>query len=446
MDESHRTESELLEPRLAGAMQLVEVTCDLARELDLDRILETVTRGVCRALDCERATLYLFDNDTQELVTRVATELEIEEIRSSIDRGITGWVARRRAIANIPNPAVDARWNSAIDRRTGFQTRNILAAPVVSPREDRLLGVLQALNKKSGRNGSGFDDFDEKLIEAFASHAATALERAELIESVRRSHELRVSVEMGRSIQAAFLPSSIPSLPGYEVAAWWQPAEAVGGDYYDLLQLPDGRLGLVVADVSGHGVGASLIMASVRAMLHVMARAQSEPAEIVTLLSQSIADDLHEGRFITFLMVALDAVNHRLAYANAGHGPALHFCRATRRFRALESTALPIGLDEDPRVPAGDSVEMAPGDLLLLATDGAIELRNARDEMFGRRRLEKLIADNCTLPAGELMNVLREAISRFDPHDDPPDDVTLVLVERKLGGREPQGAGTASRG
>ncbi|MEX0700844.1 MAG: GAF domain-containing SpoIIE family protein phosphatase [Planctomycetales bacterium] len=420
---------EPLERQLAGAMKLVEVTCELAREHGLDRILNVVTRGVCEALACERATLYLFDEEAQELVTRVATELEIEEIRSPIDRGITGWVARRRMIANIPDPAVDARWNSAIDRRTGFQTRSILAAPVVSRHEERLLGVLQALNKKDGP----FDGFDEKLIEAFASHAATALERAELIEDVRRAHELHVSVEMGRNIQAAFLPSRLPSIPGYEVAAWWQPAEAVGGDYYDLLQLPDGKLGLVVADVSGHGVGASLIMASVRAMLHVMARTRSEPEEIVSLLSQSISADLHEGRFITFLLVALDAARHQLTYANAGHGPALHFCRETRRFRTLESTAMPIGFAEDPRVPRGATVEMRPGDLLLLATDGAIELRDARDAMFGRERLERLIAENCTLPAAQLMNVLREAITRFNPHDDPPDDVTLLLVERKWG-------------
>ncbi|MEX0716517.1 MAG: GAF domain-containing SpoIIE family protein phosphatase [Planctomycetaceae bacterium] len=421
---------EPLEQQLAGAMQLVDVTCDLAREHDLDRILTTVTRGVCQALSCERATLYLFDAAAQELVTRVATELEIEEIRSPIEQGITGWVARRQLIANIPDPVVDARWNSAIDRRTGFQTRNILAAPVVSRQEERLLGVLQALNKK---DGDGFDDFDERLIEAFASHVATALERAELVESARRAHELRISVEMGRSIQAAFLPDRLPDIPGYEVAAWWKPAEAVGGDYYDLLELPDGRLGLVVADVSGHGVGASLIMASVRAMLHVMARASSDPAETVSLLSRSIAADLHEGRFITFLMVALDPVNHRLEYANAGHGPALHFCRETRRFRSLASTAMPIGFADDPHVPAGTPLEMRPGDLLLLATDGAIELRDVNEKMFGRERLERLIADNCTLPAAKLMDVLRETIMRFDPHDDPPDDVTLLLVERKFG-------------
>lgn len=414
--------------RHGGLMQLVEITCELAAQHDLDAILQTVTNGACAALECERASLYLFDANTEELYTRVVTKLEISEIRQSVETGITGWVARRRKVANIPDPLADARWNSAIDRKTGFHTRNILAAPVVSAHDERLLGVLQLLNKLDGQ----FDEFDEQLIQAFASHAATALERALLLDEARQAHRLQVSVEMGRSIQTSFLPDRLPEIAGYEVAAWWEPAEAVSGDYYDLVQLPDGRQGLVVADVSGHGVGPSLIMASIRAMLHVVTRTYSEPDRILSLLAETIAPDLQDGRFITMLIVALDPRTHRIEFANAGHAPALYFERSTGRCRELESTSLPLGFLEDSPIPLGEPVKMAPGDLLLLATDGAIELRNQQGEIFGRPRLEQIVQDHIADPAPLLLQALRRAINGFHPHRQPPDDVTVMLLERKL--------------
>ena len=419
---------ETLQKRLNGSVKLVETTCRLAAQHDLDQILELVTSSVCEALDCERASLYLYDEEHGEVYTRVVTELEIEEIRSSIENSITGWVARRRKIANIPDPFVDARWNSAIDKITGFHTLNILAAPLISTHDDRLVGVLQLLNKREG----SFDEFDEQLIQAFASHAATALERAQLLEQARQSHELQLSAEMGHRIQSSFLPSHLPEIPGYEVAAWWQPAESVSGDYYDLVKLRDGRLGLVVADVSGHGIGPSLIMASVRAMLHVLTLTISEPEKILSLLSETITPDLHDGRFITFLMVALDSQTHEMTFANAGHAPALHFERASGRFHSLESTGLPIGFDSDDTISAGRTIRLAPGDVVLLATDGVIELMNEQREMFGRERLERLVRENCKRSAADILSIIRDAVNEFHPHTHPPDDVTVMVLERKL--------------
>jgi len=409
-------------------LRLLDVTCELARHHTLDQILQTVTAGACEALGCERASLYLYDAEANEVYTRAVTELELQEIRSSADRGITGWVVRNRELANIPDPAADPRWNAGFDRQTGFHTRNILAAPIIGPSDDRLLGVLQLLNK----HGGSFGPFDERVIRAFAAHAATALERADFVADAKVSHELQTAVNMGRRIQQSFLPRHLPEIPGYEVGAWWRPAELVSGDYYDIVRLRDGRLGLVVADVSGHGVGPSLLMASVRAMVHVLTRRRTEPGEIVPLLAETISPDLDGGTFLTLLMAALDPHTHELTYVNAGHGPALVFHRETRTFQTLKSTSLPLGFVSDFSPLAGLKLTMGPGDLLILATDGLIELVNDAREMFGRPRLEQLIRENCTLAAPDLVMAIQDAIAEFLGDSQPLDDVTLMVVERKL--------------
>jgi phosphoserine phosphatase len=414
--------------RLIGLTKLMEITQRLAAQTELGPILEIITAGASQALECERASLFLYDDKRRELYTRVATELELCEIRSSIDSGFNGWVGRNKLPLNISDPASDERWNAAIDQDTGFQTRNILAAPLVSPRDGHLLGTLELLNKRSGQS---FDQGDENLLLAFAAHAAVSLDRVELLESFRQSRELEVSVEAARKLQLGFLPQRLPIVEGYELAAWWQPALGVAGDYYDVVRLPDDRLALVVADVSGHGLGPSLIMASARAMLHVLSRTISTPARILTLLNETITPDLKNGRFITFLLAALDFQEHTLSFANAGHGPAFHLQRRTGAIRQLEATAVPIGITNASIGESGEPVCLEPGDLVVMATDGAIEQRNGEGEMFGRERFEQIVRDHQALPAHTLVPLIRDRIAEFYRGSHPDDDVTILILERK---------------
>lgn len=418
-----------IQHRLVGLTKLMEITRTLAGETELDPILHLITEGACQALECERASLFLYDDKRRELYTRVATELEIREIRMSIDGGVNGWVGRHKRLLNVPNPHLDERWNPAIDRQTGFQTRNILAAPLVSPRDERLLGTLQLLNKK---NGEDFDRADENLLEAFAAHTAVSLERVELLDNFRKTQELEAGLEAARRVQLRFLPERLPQLEGYELAAWWQPALGVGGDYYDAVPLPDGRLALCVADVSGHGLGPSLIMASARAMLHVLSRTISNPGRILTLLNETITPDLLMGQFITALLGALDPARHQIIYSNAGHAPAFHLQRRTGMIRRFEPTGCPIGVATDPCGEYPVPMELEPGDLVVLATDGAIEVRNAAGEMFGRKRFEQLVLENQTAPASRLVELLKRAITGYYAGSHPDDDITILVAERKF--------------
>jgi serine phosphatase RsbU (regulator of sigma subunit) len=416
------------EHRLAGLRKLLEITRELAAETELDRILQIITDGVCDAIECERASLFLYDPRKRELYTRVATELEIREIRMPIGDGINGWVGRNHRLLNVPRPALDPRWNSSFDGLTGFRTRNILAAPLLSRGDGRLLGTLELLNST---RGSEFDCGDEQLLEAFAAHAAASLDRADLLDNLRKTRELEGSLEAARNVQQGFLPQCLPVIPGYEIAAWWQPALGVAGDYYDAVTLPDGQIALVIADVSGHGLAASLIMAAARAMLHVLLRTQSDPARILTLLGATITPDLQAGRFITILLGMLDPGLHLFRFSNGGHGPAFQLQRSDGACRELEPTNCPIGVIPDDYRESADPVRFEPGDLLVLATDGAIEQRNAQGQMFGRERFEALVRRHQALPAVQLLDRLKGEIQQFFTSAHPHDDITLLIVERK---------------
>ncbi len=421
-------DTDQLQKLLKSSSRLIETTCKLASLHDLDEVLNTITSKVCDALDCERASLFLYNSDRNQLYTRMVTELEIEEIRLPIDAGIAGWVARRRKLANIPIPFSDARWDSSFDKKTGFKTRNILAVPLISIHEGRLLGVLQLMNKG---NEQQFDEFDEQLVQCFAMHAASALERAILIDHIRKTHLMEIDIEMGRTIQGSFLPKSTPIVEGYELSTWWEPAEAVSGDYYDFIEFDDERLGIVMGDVSGHGIGPSLIMASVRAMVHVLQKTGSTPEVLLSMIAESIAPDLQEGRFITFLLGALDPEKHLFNYSNAGHGPALHYQCKTNTFHHLETTCPPMGFIVDLDIPEATPIKLEQGDLLILATDGVIELKNKNDEIFARDRLEALISKCHEESTETILSNVREAVNNFHPEEHPPDDISMIIVKRQ---------------
>jgi phosphoserine phosphatase len=428
MSSSPSTNYQLLaEQHLEGLNILLDVTNKLTQQQDLAEILALVTDAVCAAHHCDRASLFLYDEEQGDLYTEVVTELEISEIRRGMGESVVGWVGEHRELLNVSDAYAEERWDRTVDQQTGYRTESILACPILSVRNDKLLGVLQVLNKNAGL----FTDLDEKLIQAFAAHAGAAIERQQLIEEVQEKAQFQSAIELGREIQTSFLPTTMPKIPQYELASWWEPAESVSGDYYDFVKLPDNRLGIMVADVSGHGVGPSLIMASFRAMFRVLARNRSRVSKLFHLLSESIYPDLHDGRFITAIFVAICPSTHELSFTNAAHAPALFLERKTGIIHDLETTSLPIGAIPDMPVKPGTLRNIHPGDLVVLATDGLIELRNHKNEMFGVERLKSIILENQELPAEKLRDLIRNRVREFHPDPHLPDDITLLLIERK---------------
>ncbi len=414
------------ERRLDGLSRLLETTHLLATQIDELEILETIIRQACRALDCERASLYRFDDRRRELVTAAATDTSLDHARRSIDTGITGFVARERVLVNVPDPSQDSRWDPVERVRAGLLTRNILAVPLKSARSDDLLGVLALFNNIGGT----FDTDDEEFAIAFGQHAAAALERTRLVAALEQQKELEASLLIARDVQERFMPRKLPAIPGYEAGAWWLPNQHVGGDYCDLFALPSGTFGLCVADVSGHGLGPSLLMASVRASLRTLLLEHDRAADLLELLGRAIHDDLQHGAFVTMILGVLDPQTHQFEYSNAGHGPAFVYSPTRQTVQHLDATGVPLGVIEVPQYPSAPALCLEPSDLIVLCTDGIIEAMDDRGAQFGLERLEKLAAGLAHEPIDEIPRRIGEAVAQHYIGETPPDDLTVLVVRR----------------
>ncbi len=415
-----------LRQRLLGLEKLLDLTRHLAADIEPEAILERITVDACAAIECDRASLYQFDPKRQELFTRVVTELEISEVRNRLGRGISGFVAETRQIANVANAADDPRWNSSVDRKTGYRTETILCGPLSSGNDGSLLGVLELFNKRGGP----FSAFDVELLQAFSQHAAAALDRLRLINQMKERHEMEASLNIARDIQRGFMPSELPHIDGYEMATWWYPNQAVGGDYCDIVRLRDERFGLVIADVSGHGLGPSLLMASVRAALRALILQHSAPEKLLELLGQAMSADLQNGRFITMVLAAIDPREHRVEYSNAGHAPAIHFDFSEQKFTSFESTGFPLGVVDKPSYECSPTIQIEVGDLIVLCTDGIVEAMDADDQLFGVARLEDLIRAEHRKPVSEIVRNIGKAVEAHYIGDSPPDDLTILAARR----------------
>ncbi len=230
---------------------------------------------------------------------------------------------------------------------------------------------------------------------------------------------------MARNIQIGLLPKSIAQIPGYEIATAWQPADTVAGDYFDVLPLNDRTLGLCIADVSGHGLPAALLMSNLQAGVKLLAAHDTTPVALCKKLNQLVCSNVTEGNFITFFYGLLDTENRRLVYVNAGHNPPLLLHRDGKIAR-LDKGGIPLGLEANRQYQQAE-IKLDAGDRLILFTDGLIECTNLKDEVFGQARLLTLLSEHRQLDAAALKKLVISAVAEFC-QSKYLDDLTLVVI------------------
>ena len=253
-------------------------------------------------------------------------------------------------------------------------------------------------------------------IERTRRHTAEAALRAV-------SEEFRAAKE----IQQRLFPSAAPKLPGFDIAGALYPATATAGDYFDYIPMLDNCLGVVIGDVSSHGMGPALLMSETRACLRTLALGSSDVGEILTQANQMLSADAHDFHFVTLALARLDPVQRKVIYGSAGQRN--YLLHDDRSVTVLDSTGLPLGVDARSRVPAAPPLSLRSGDIMLLLTDGVVEAESANHQRFGIGRTLEVVHACRDQPAEQIIAALRRQLDEFCANQPIQDDVTIVVVK-----------------
>jgi phosphoserine phosphatase RsbU/P len=397
---------------------LLELGTRISASLDTEKLLEQILDLVFQVVRYDAAGIYLVDKKTQWITRQTIRGYDPsrdEAVRLKVGSGLIGWVAKTGQGVVVPDVRADPRYVNARE-----DTRSEMVAPIRIGSE-----VIGAFNLESDEPDA-YEVEDMELLMAFAGQAAVAIERTRLHEEVLEKRRLDEEVMIGQRIQRSFLPSRNPEVRLFDIAGANYSSERVGGDYYDFIRIAEEQLGIVIGDVSGKGIAAALIMAAFRASLLAEIRNNYAMRTTMSKVNRLLWESIEADRFVTAVFGVLDTAARRLTYVNAGHNPALLYRAATGQFDTLESTGPLLGTFETATFKER-VVEIRPGDVLVMYTDGVTEAMSTSNELFGEERLRQEIVQRKDDPAAKIVRGIYEAVQAYQAGEQE-DDVTIVVV------------------
>ncbi len=402
---------------------ILAVTRALAAPYDLPTMLGEVSAAARRVLHAERSSVWLYDPVQNELVLQFGTDLQ--HVRIPASRGLLGACIHDRKPINVPDCYADPRFDQSIDRLTGFHTRCSLTLPLID-HNGELVGAMQILNKQRGV----FEATDVALAQALAAQCAVALTRVRMTETMLEGKRLQQELELARVVQMSTLPSIMPTVEGYDVFGSFRPANLTGGDTFDLAAIDQGLL-VMLGDATGHGIAPALDVTQMHAMLRMAFRMGADLETALIEVNNQLAETLPDDRFITAFVGVLDIGLHRLRFHSAGQAPLLFFAAASGSCTWLGPTSFPLAAMPLRALRPAVTLEMQPGDIFVLLSDGIYEYHNAQGEQFGTQRVGELIMAHRDQPVAALSALLLDAVTAHAAGAPQADDITVVLVKRR---------------
>lgn len=413
--------SQEIERRALEKDVLLDVTRLLAAPFELEEVVDAIFDGLRQVVEFDAAAVYLVARGT-DVLEMVSEHGYPEGSESAFDlqigQGIVGWVAKSGEPVIVPDVQKDPRYVAA-----RLSSRSEIATPLIV--EGRVIGVFNLESDKEDLYHQGHLE----LLNAFSAQAAVAVERARTARDRVEARRLEKELAIARDIQRSFLPATAPRVPGFDLAGTSISHDQVGGDYYDFIAVSETRLGLAVADVSGKGIPAALLMAGFRMCLLAEIRNEFAIRAVMRKVNQLLHESTDRGKFVTAFYGVLDWRNGVLIFSNAGHNPPL-LIRADGTTEPLSEGGVALGVLEDTHYEERP-LAIASGDICVLYTDGVSEAEDENGEQFGPERIEQIVRANPTHSARELLQDLIAAVLDWTGEKGPGDDLTL-LVMRKL--------------
>jgi phosphoserine phosphatase RsbU/P len=402
-------------------LELVKIRKLLNSTLRLEKILQIILETATKNLHADRGTVYLIDYKTKELWSKVLQGDIKVEIRLPIGKGIAGHVAKTGKKVILKDAYKDPRFNPEVDKKTGYHTKTMLCTPM-KDRKGKKIGVIQIVNKMNGY----FSQEDIKFLDLLSLDACLAIENARLFKEALEKESIEKELEVAATIQRMILPKTIPEIHGFEISGLCVPAKQVGGDYYDVISLPDGRTAFAIADAAGKGVPAALLVSTLQACMRAYLESNFKLDELITRVNRVIFRTSTENKFITFFIGILDPSSKMLQIVNAGHYPPL--LARNGNFIRLPTTGVVLGGIESASFVCKEYA-LETNDVLVMFTDGITEANNSKNGAYGDERLEKLILENCNQSAANLKDTIYKDVRSFVREADQSDDITLLIVK-----------------
>jgi len=399
---------------LIDDLQRVQKTAQtITSILDLDQLIESVVEEVTQSFGCVEAGVYLHDEERAEMVLAgirgCTLHTKGHRLKIGVD-GMVGYVASTGQMRYAPDVRKDQYYIAC-----EHSTLSEVAIPL------RVGGHLVGVFTASHPEVDGFPRHQLRILQALCDHVAIAIHNARRFQSERDARAaLDREAQEARAIQQALLPKSSPYIPGFLISGRSVPARAVGGDWYDFISFPDGRLGIVLADVSGKGTAAALLMSATRGVFRSLAEACCTPGEVLSRLNELLVNDFPAGKFVTMVYGVLDPSSRRVVFANAGHLQPLFIDHEGEHVLETER-GLPLGLG------CGDysetEVTLTEGSRLLFYSDGITEAVNSQEEEYGLCRL----VEHAVKPGSSAVSIIDDVRS-FANGSGVRDDASVVFV------------------
>jgi len=413
-DESERNERQLGVIRRFGA---------LLHSMGLETLLANLMDTSIEITGAEAGAIALWEDD--DLHTRLEwglTDAVLQKIRLTSGEQLALKALQAAEVVLVEHTPTDPKLDL-----TGLDTslRSCMCLPLIT--QERHVGVITLVNPDSDALVA---PTDVETVDTISALAAIAVENAMLLEDRIEKERMQEQLQIARTIQENLIPAFVPVVEGFDLSGWSTPCEETGGDYYDFLPRPDDRVTIVVGDVSGHGIGAALMMATARAFLRAVALNVDDVGPALTQLNRLIEPDMLDDQFMTMLLGVIDPADGTFQYTSAGHdGPLI--CRALDgSCRDLPSCGPPLGVVPDIEYEAHPTFRVEEGDVLLLGTDGVWEAENTAGERFGRARLHDIIRKHRRETAEQLNAAIASAVNGFCATAGPHDDMTAIVVKR----------------
>lgn len=412
--------------KLLRAVEELSVLNELARAIgashNTEEVMRTIVKRSLRAANAEQGVITLIDKESQQptktLVRSMATSSEHEPFHAN--QSLMGWMLINQKAIVIDDPQNDDRFRGASWDK---YIHSLVCVPLMA--KSAMIGVLTLYNKKGGEK---FTLEDQRLLGIIAGQSAQIIENARLYEEekalLRIKEELRVAYE----IQINLLPKDQPQIPGYDIAGRSIPAQNVGGDYFDFVPVDAERIAICLADVTGKGMPAALLMANLQATIRGQTLPDFSAGPCLERSNMLLYQSTDSQKFATVFYGHLNFRNHTLNYSNAGHNDPYLFANSSEP-KILRTGGIMLGAL--PAMPfEEESIAFNQGDCLVLYSDGITEAENKKEDEFGEERLIKIITQNKEKPANELIDIIFESVNVFAAGFPQSDDMTIVVIKR----------------